>query len=239
MVSSLRLAVRSTIEDGVTPEGATSWCWVLASWRTFAMPLVATYAELTETVAIAGRSGVTFAATPEDLTRPGFGWEVETPAACLCTGLWSDHLEREYGIVPALCGIGTNDLTQFTLARPRRKPVRLVKARHEAHPAVLALLGKLAEDCTGRGISAVLSGAAGEDPGYRAFARQLGFLVSCPIPALMTAADDRLTPVLTQAVMADRLVDAYGVADAIGGNEALMRVTNLVVPCRPSWESPA
>lgn len=182
----------------------------------FAMPMVATYAELTETVALAGRGGVTFAASPDDLTRPGFGWEVETPAACLCTGLWSDHLEREYGIVPALCGIGTNDLTQFTLARPRRMPVRLVDARHEAHPAVLALLGTLADDCTGRGISAVLSGAAGEDPGYRAFARQLGFLVSCPIPALMTVAHDRLTPVLTQAVAADRLVDAYGVADAIG-----------------------
>lgn len=174
------------------------------------LPLVSSYAELAAGLEIAERAGVRFGDG-----GPGFGWEVETPAACLCTGLWADQLQRERGVRVELCGIGTNDLTQFTLARPRREATRPIEGRHEAHPAVLALLTRLARDCGTRSLTAVLSGVAGEDPGYRAFARELGFLVSCPVPALHLSARPPV-PVLEQAVEADGLADGTGVAEAVG-----------------------
>ena len=45
-----------------------------------------------------------------------FGWEIEQPAASLNNGLWLRAFEAEYGQTPHFIGIGTNDLTQFTMA---------------------------------------------------------------------------------------------------------------------------
>lgn len=178
----------------------------------FGLPLVSSYTELAAVQRIAREAGVVFDGTAASL---GFGWEIETPAASLCTGLWADHLAREFGTPVTLCGIGTNDLTQYTLARSRRDIPRPTNGRHEAHPAVLALLTRLAEDCQARSLTAVLSGDAANDPGYRAFARELGFLVSCTIPALGRTQQSG-TPVLDQAVSAEGLTGVAGLAEAIG-----------------------
>lgn len=178
----------------------------------FAPPMVTSYAELTSAVSLMEEAGTPFATAAGD--GPGFGWEIETPAAALCTGLWADHLLREHELAPAACGIGTNDLTQFTLARSRRSD-HPGPGRHEAHPAVLALLARLAADCADRGLTAVLSGAAAEDASYRHFAHSLGLLVSCTPYALQRAGDATALPILDQAVTADALRDAGGLHNII------------------------
>ncbi|WP_306320156.1 MULTISPECIES: putative PEP-binding protein [unclassified Streptomyces] len=179
-----------------------------------APPMVASYAELAAVIDHVTPSGVRLASGRASAGRLGFGWEVETPAAALCTGLWADHLRQERGVTPAACGIGTNDLTQFTLARGRRSgPVGSI--RPEAHPAVLALLARLAADCADRDVTAILSGAAAEDSSYRHFANSLGLLASCTPYALIEGASSGAVPILDQAVPADALPGAHGLPGVI------------------------
>lgn len=179
-----------------------------------APPMVSSYAELEATVELVRRDGIELG------SAVNFGWEVETPAAALCTGLWADHLRREHDVRPSACGIGTNDLTQFTLARSRRTAGPVPAARPEAHPAVLALLGRLADDCRSRQIPAVLSGAAGEDTAYRGFARDLGLLVSCPVPALLNPAGHGPDAIAAGSAAADGLPGHAGIAEMIVGGGA-------------------
>ncbi|WP_327257054.1 putative PEP-binding protein [Streptomyces sp. NBC_01244] len=180
-----------------------------------APPMVSSYAELTSVLSRLARIGLSPASGDSAATgQPGFGWEVETPAAALCTGLWADHLLREHRLTPAVCGIGTNDLTQFTLARGRRTTPS-APGRPEAHPAVLALLARLAADCQDRGITAVLSGAAAEDSGYRNFGDSLGLLASCTPYALFEDAGAESAAILEQAVSVDALPGVGGLPEVI------------------------
>ena len=185
-----------------------------------APPMVASYADLAETADLAGLTE-----SKTGARRIGFGWEVETPAAALCTGLWADQLVRHAGVGVTACGIGTNDLTQFTLARNRRGTTSGVIStdRPESHPAVLALLTRLATDCQDRGIPAILSGAAGEHPGFRGFARAAGLLVSVPITSLAVTSDARIDLFLTRSAAVDQLPDVHGLNTAIDYGRAMVR----------------
>ncbi len=48
-----------------------------------------------------------------------YGWEIEQPAASQNNELWLEAFDAEYGQYPHFIGIGTNDLTQFTIALGR------------------------------------------------------------------------------------------------------------------------
>ncbi|MEZ5583349.1 MAG: putative PEP-binding protein [Candidatus Competibacteraceae bacterium] len=84
------------------------------------LPLVSHYEQIKTTVEILLDSGLT-------LQRPGsnaprqinFGWEIEQPAAAQNNRLWLAAYRAEFGQAPHMIGIGTNDLTQFTIALGR------------------------------------------------------------------------------------------------------------------------
>lgn len=83
------------------------------------------------------------------------GIMVETPAAALC----ADDLAKE----AAFFSVGTNDLTQYTLAIDRQN-AHLDKYLDTHHPALLKLLAMIAESARKGGIWAGICGELASDP---------------------------------------------------------------------------
>jgi phosphoenolpyruvate-protein phosphotransferase len=85
---------------------------------------------------------------------PAIGIMVETPAAAM--------LAEQLAADADFLSIGTNDLSQYTLAIDRAHPQ--LGARLDAlHPAVLRLIARVAEACRARGKSVSVCGALGSD----------------------------------------------------------------------------
>ena len=84
------------------------------------LPLVSHYSQIKAALDI-------FLATNLKLKQNGiqdrlgihYGWEIEQPAASQNNELWLEAFKAEYGQLPNFIGIGTNDLTQFTIALGR------------------------------------------------------------------------------------------------------------------------
>lgn len=83
------------------------------------------------------------------------GIMVETPAAALC----AEDLAKE----AAFFSVGTNDLTQYTLAIDRQN-AKLEPFLNTRHPALLKLLGRIVEAAHKEGIWAGICGELGADP---------------------------------------------------------------------------
>ena len=83
------------------------------------------------------------------------GVMIETPAAALMAG----ELAREADFF----SIGTNDLTQYTLAMDRQDPA-LAEFRDPYHPAVLELIGRTVEAGHRLGRRVAICGRLGADP---------------------------------------------------------------------------
>ena len=83
------------------------------------------------------------------------GVMVETPAAAVL----ADELARE----AAFFSVGTNDLTQYTLAADRQN-AKVAAFCDPCHPAVLALLAHVARVANAHGIRAGVCGEMGADP---------------------------------------------------------------------------
>ena len=80
---------------------------------------------------------------------------VETPAAAV--------LARELAKEAAFFSVGTNDLTQYTLAVDRQN-AKLGQFYDPYHPALLALLAHIAQAANEAGIWAGICGELGADP---------------------------------------------------------------------------
>ena len=80
---------------------------------------------------------------------------IETPAAALLSG----ELAKEADFF----SIGTNDLTQYTLALDRQNP-RLERFFDPHHPAVLALIRMTVKNARRAGIQTAVCGELGADP---------------------------------------------------------------------------
>ena len=83
------------------------------------------------------------------------GVMVETPAAAV--------LAHELAKEAAFFSVGTNDLTQYTLAVDRQN-AKLDKFYHPYHPALMALLAHIAKAANEAGIWAGICGELGADP---------------------------------------------------------------------------
>jgi phosphoenolpyruvate-protein kinase (PTS system EI component) len=83
------------------------------------------------------------------------GVMIETPAAALL----ADQLAQAADFL----SIGTNDLTQYTLAMDRGHP-ELAPRIDALHPAVLRLIARVAEAGRGRGLPVAVCGALAGDP---------------------------------------------------------------------------
>ena len=86
---------------------------------------------------------------------PNFGAMVETPAAALC----ADTLAKHAGFF----SIGTNDLTQYTLAADRTNEA-VADMGDALHPAVLKLIKRTIEAANGAGIPVTICGEIASDP---------------------------------------------------------------------------
>ncbi len=98
----------------------------------------------------------------QDLERSGYrtgpieiGIMIETPAAALCARELARHVD--------FFSIGTNDLTQYTMAADRTN-ARLAKLGRADHPAVLRLIELACEGAREAGIWVGVCGEAAGDP---------------------------------------------------------------------------
>jgi phosphoenolpyruvate-protein kinase (PTS system EI component) len=73
-------------------------------------------------------------------TRPAFGAMIETPAAALCVDSIARHVD--------FLSIGTNDLTQYTLAVGRDNP-SVSRYYIQKHASILRLLGIIVAEAGG------------------------------------------------------------------------------------------
>ena len=85
-----------------------------------------------------------------------FGIMVETPAAALIV---EDFIEVGVDFV----SLGTNDLTQYTLAVDRNNEL-VAKNYTEEHPAVIKLMARTIKKCTEAGVTSSICGQAGSKP---------------------------------------------------------------------------
>jgi phosphoenolpyruvate-protein kinase (PTS system EI component) len=107
---------------------------------------------------------------------PPLGAMVETPASALL----ATQLLREADFL----SIGTNDLSQYTLAMDRGHPQ--LSARLDAlHPAVLRLIGAVAEAGEARGREVAVCGGLASDPDAVAILIGLGIRELSAVPALI------------------------------------------------------
>jgi multiphosphoryl transfer protein len=123
-------------------------------------PMVATLEELQ-----AGFAAVGDAATQVGTVPPEVGVMVEIPAAALV----ASHLAR----VAAFFSVGTNDLTQYTLAADRGNE-HLGDLADALHPSVLRLIATTAQAGTAAGIPTAVCGELAADPAATALLLGLG-----------------------------------------------------------------
>jgi phosphotransferase system enzyme I (PtsI) len=91
---------------------------------------------------------------PEDL-RVEIGIMIETPAAAIM----ADELAKSVDFF----SVGTNDLTQYTLAIDRQGTKEVDKYYNAHHPALLRLLETIAQGALANGIWAGICGELGSD----------------------------------------------------------------------------
>lgn len=119
------------------------------------LPLVSHYGQIRATVEQVLASGLTLrregGSAANQLT---FGWEIEQPAAAQNNRLWLAAFMAEFGQPPHLIGIGTNDLTQFTIALGRDVSTQ------ETDPAQATYLGTLYDECDFAVVRQILEPAA-------------------------------------------------------------------------------
>jgi phosphoenolpyruvate-protein kinase (PTS system EI component) len=138
------------------------------------LPLVSHYAQIKAAVECLLASGLNLhqAGThaPNQIT---FGWEIEQPAASQNNLLWLTAFTTEFGQPPHMIGIGTNDLTQFTIALGRDADAEetdpklgnyLRKLYDEHDFSVIKQILEAAYQCRQWGTRVFLLGQAGADP---------------------------------------------------------------------------
>ena len=113
------------------------------------------------------------AAVREELLAEGIpakdipvGIMIETPAAAVC----APELAKEADFF----SVGTNDLTQYTLALDRQNP-GLARFHDPYHPALLALLGHIARAASEAGIWCGICGELGADPAMTETFLKMGY----------------------------------------------------------------
>ena len=123
-------------------------------------PMVATVEELQVGITVVGEVAAHVGTAP-----PEVGVMIEIPAAALA----ASHLARVAGFF----SVGTNDLTQYTLAADRGNE-HLGDLADALHPSVLRLIAMTAEAGTASGIPTAVCGELAADPAATALLLGLG-----------------------------------------------------------------
>ena len=118
-------------------------------------PMVASVWELKEAKALCAQLRQELTAEGIETKDVPVGVMVETPAAAV--------LAQELAKEAAFFSVGTNDLTQYTLAVDRQN-ANLGRFYDPYHPALMALLAHIAKSANEAGIWAGICGELGADP---------------------------------------------------------------------------
>jgi len=152
------------------------------------LPLVSHYSQIKTAVDIFLSSGLTLAQeNVHDKYSFRFGWEIEQPAAALNNDIWLDAFKEEYGRPPHLIGIGTNDLTQFTVALGRDVSAKendlevknyLKSLYSESDFSIIRQIFEVSKQCKRYKTKLFLVGQATADPDYAALMLSFGIIPS-------------------------------------------------------------
>lgn len=155
------------------------------------LPLVSHYSQIKMALDIFLNSGLTLKKhCAQDRTGIKFGWEIEQPAASQNNEIWIEAFTKEYGQPPHVIGIGTNDLTQFTIALGRDiySQEKKQKARNylrrlydEKDFSVIRQIYDVSRQCKEYGIKLFLLGEAAADPTYARLLLSFGIVPSVSI----------------------------------------------------------
>lgn len=117
------------------------------------IPMVSVPAEMARVRAAVAEAAATLSARGAAFRVPPIGMMVEVPAAALAL----DAFDTDF------VSIGSNDLTQYTLAAGRDEP-SVAELADTAEPAVLRLIAMTVTAADARGVPVSLCGDAGGDP---------------------------------------------------------------------------
>jgi phosphoenolpyruvate-protein kinase (PTS system EI component) len=163
------------------------------------LPLVSHYSQIKTTLDIFLKSGLTLKKNgTENKTSIKFGWEIEQPAASQNIGLWIEAFSKEYGQPPHMIGIGTNDLTQFTIAlgrdvysqeKDQKSKSYLRELYDEKDFSVIRQIYEVSKYCRNSGIKLFLLGEAATDPNYARLILSFGIVPSVSIDGFKKVKD--------------------------------------------------
>jgi phosphotransferase system enzyme I (PtsI) len=163
------------------------------------IPMVATVADV---VGVRGtieevRAELAEAGVP--MGDPKIGIMIEVPSAAVIADRLAQHVD--------FFSIGTNDLTQYTLAADRTN-AQVAGYGDAAHPAVLELCRATSAAAIGAGITTSVCGEAAADPILSILFAAMGISklsVSAPAVDLVKSVVDALDPVLASRLLAEAL----------------------------------
>ncbi|HOP32482.1 MAG TPA: phosphoenolpyruvate--protein phosphotransferase [Candidatus Hydrothermia bacterium] len=121
----------------------------------FMIPMVSNYEEVLEAKKIFLRNKKLLEKQQNNVNQPRFGVMIEVPSAVFIL----EHIAELVDFV----SIGTNDLTQYTLA-VNRKSLRVSKLFNHLHPAVLKLIQITTDICREKNIVVASCGEMASDP---------------------------------------------------------------------------
>ncbi|MCH7700852.1 MAG: hypothetical protein IID37_04120 [Planctomycetes bacterium] len=138
------------------------------------LPLVSHYSQIRESLSMLRRAGIDFVGSPEkEPGKASFGWEIEQPSGSQNNEIWLAAFTAEFGYPPQFIGIGTNDLTQFTIALGRDayseetdvSSRRYLKSLYdELDFSVVRQIVTVADQCRALGVRVFLLGEAASNP---------------------------------------------------------------------------
>lgn len=157
------------------------------------IPLVSSYNQIRTTLHVMIEEGFSLQGQQRSMNSIKFGWEIEQPAAFFNHELWMTAFHHEFGQYPHYIGIGTNDLTQFTLALGRdtssfedRDAVReyLASLYDEFDYSILFQIKKTSDLCQSVGTQLLLLGQIAADPLFAQMLFSYGIIPSVGIEHL-------------------------------------------------------
>jgi pyruvate,water dikinase len=152
------------------------------------LPLVSHYSQINGSLNIILSSGLSLRINNEFRKNSiGFGWEIEQPAATLNNEFWIEAFRKEYNTEPHFIGIGTNDLTQFTIALERdaysnetNKNIKnyIKNLYDESDYSVISQIYEVSKQCKRFGIKLFLLGEAAARIKYTELISHFGIIPS-------------------------------------------------------------
>lgn len=158
------------------------------------LPLVSHYSQIKAALDIILSSGLSLRKDGiSNNTGIRFGWEIEQPAASQNNEIWLEAFRREYGQFPHFIGIGTNDLTQFTIAlardaysKEKDQEVKkyLMKLYDETDFSVIRQIYEVSMQCRKVGIRLFLLGEAAARSPFTQLILSFGIIPSVAIDSV-------------------------------------------------------